>query len=103
MNTFVSTYESVGTVQFPLGRTETLRTLTPEIIAFINAFNKEEDSLLLLKNALQSHISQAKRAREGYGIDRHLLALQIVANKRKLPLPAFFTVSFIDCVFEKRK
>lgn len=78
----VATYESVGTTQFYHGRTETLRSVTKPMLSFIkDCHNKTK----LLK-ALETHVTNTREARNGQGIDRHLLALRILAAETPVEL-----------------
>lgn len=76
---FVSTYESCSTAVYKHGRTETIRPVTNETKAFIEALAKSSDKQLLkglLKKASEKHQQLIKEAATGQGFDRHLFALK---------------------------
>ncbi|UJR25276.1 hypothetical protein I4U23_006628 [Adineta vaga] len=88
---FVSTYESCSTAVYKHGRTETIRPVTNETKAFIEALTKSKDKQLLkdlLKKAAEKHQQLIKEAATGQGFDRHLFALkylqQIENQEQKL-------------------
>ncbi|BGP50969.1 hypothetical protein JCM10450v2_006895 [Rhodotorula kratochvilovae] len=80
-----ATYEAAQTRRFQLGRTETVRILTPESLAFVRALvdspasQQTADKLALFKAAIQHHGSDMKLAASGSGIDRHLFGLKMLA------------------------
>ncbi len=72
-------YEPVMTRRYLHGRTEAARTVTPESVAFVEAMasQKSDDRTraeLLLK-AAKSHVSRLVEARNGHGVQRHLMGL----------------------------
>ncbi|GAA6058396.1 hypothetical protein JCM3770_002472 [Rhodotorula araucariae] len=84
-NRACATYEAAQTRKFQLGRTETVRILTPESLAFVRAFvdspaaQDTSDKLALFRAAVQHHGGDMKLAAAGSGIDRHLFGLKMVA------------------------
>ncbi len=78
------TYESCSTSKFFHGRTETIRTATQDMWNFISEEAKTTSPSGELKalaiTAAKTHISLARAAAEGQGIDRHLLALKDIAR-----------------------
>lgn len=93
--TFGATYETGHTRAFYHGRTDTVRSLSVESVAFVHAMNDHTLSaaakLGKLKEACDSHAVQLQRVLSGQGIDRHLLGLYIAANLRGGSMPALFT------------
>ena len=103
-NATVNTYESSSTQAFKGGRTETLRSVTPEskllidnIIKnnLININDYDKQSIYdLLQNACKAHSIMGANAANGKGFDRHLFALNFLAIKRNeennIPLPNLF-------------
>ncbi|GAA6044049.1 hypothetical protein JCM8097_001392 [Rhodosporidiobolus ruineniae] len=79
------TYEAAQTRRFQLGRTETVRILTPESLAFVESFlspsstASNSDKLALFRAALAQHGKDMKLASSGLGIDRHLFGLRMLA------------------------
>ncbi len=90
--TFVPTYESCSTATFLHGRTETVRPLTCESRAFVEAFNaasdlnevsnKKGELFKLLRAASLKHRQLTELASGGYGWDRHLFALQNLSRSK---------------------
>lgn len=74
------TYESATTRKYRLGRTETIRTVSDESVAFCEAMaNPEigrEECDRLFRAAVAAHIKYAQHAGDGYGVDRHLYGLR---------------------------
>ena len=89
------TYETASTRQYYHGRTETLRSCTPELTEFCRAVIAKStpatEQIRLLKKALSAHNELMKEAREGRGVDRHLFGLHCLCEEQLLPLPAIFT------------
>jgi len=64
-------YESVMTKQFLGGRTETMRPLTAESLAFV-----KNPTLESLRAASLKHVERINECKNGQGIERHLFALK---------------------------
>jgi carnitine O-palmitoyltransferase 2 len=79
-----STYESASTAAFKHGRTETIRSATPEAAAFVAAFTDPSTSLAeragALRQAVDNHSRITREALMGQGMDRHMFALEHVAG-----------------------
>ncbi|GAA5866276.1 hypothetical protein JCM8547_007226 [Rhodosporidiobolus lusitaniae] len=79
----VATYEAAQTRRFQLGRTETVRILTPESLAFVQSFlspsASSSEKLTLFHATLKAHGQDMKLASNGLGIDRHLFGLRMLA------------------------
>ncbi|GAA5869268.1 hypothetical protein JCM3774_004189 [Rhodotorula dairenensis] len=77
------TYEAAQTRRYQLGRTETVRILTPEVVAFVKAVASDDtptaDKLALFRAAIAQHGKDMKLASAGMGIDRHLFGLKMLA------------------------
>lgn len=82
------TYEAAQTRRYQLGRTETVRVLTPESLAFVKALvdspssTSAADKVSLFRAALAQHGKDMKLASAGMGIDRHLFGLKMLAATR---------------------
>lgn len=80
---FCGTYEAAQTRRYQLGRTETVRILTPEVVAFVKAVvdksSSTTDKLSLFRAAIAQHGKDMKLASAGMGIDRHLFGLKMLA------------------------
>ncbi len=68
-------YEAVMTKTFRGGRTETMRPVTPESLAFVKTPDLEH-----LKAAAEKHISRIRECQKGLGVDRHLFGLRAAFN-----------------------
>ncbi|EDV28147.1 uncharacterized protein TRIADDRAFT_20587 [Trichoplax adhaerens] len=85
------TYESGGTRQYILGRTETIRSATIESDTFARAIdwpsysNQERRELMLA--ALNRHKDVTIKAITGHGWDRHLLGMKLIAMEQGLEVP----------------
>lgn len=89
-----STYESVDMKRFLHGRTEAMRSVSPESVAFVRSLRDGRDSTArtegLLREAVSSHAATVRRCKSGHGIERHLLGLRRMLEPGE-PLPALFT------------
>jgi len=89
----VSTYESASTAAFKHGRTETIRSATPESRAFTDAFTDPAATpsarAAAMRAAVRNHSRVSRDALIGAGMDRHLWVLQRMAAERGLAPPLF--------------
>ena len=83
-----STYEAVDLRHFQAGRTECLRSNTPEAVALVEAMIQGCADRALLDAALGAHKEWIKACKTGQGIDRHLTGLgwMAAASGRTLPV-----------------
>eukprot|EP01114_Cavostelium_apophysatum_P017198 TRINITY_DN5051_c0_g1_i1.p1 TRINITY_DN5051_c0_g1~~TRINITY_DN5051_c0_g1_i1.p1 ORF type:complete len:602 (-),score=148.21 TRINITY_DN5051_c0_g1_i1:37-1842(-) len=99
---FGSTYESAQTRQFYHGRTECIRSTTPEAALFVRTFSSAtatpEEKVSALRTAITQHIKIATDCTNGQGIDRLLTGLYWMAKYRQQSLgghiykiPALYT------------
>ena len=81
----VSTYESANTKQFLHGRTETIRSASPEAAAFCRAFGSQtpDNVRALLKLATEAHSKHSLECKNGLGVDRHLFGLRMLAKHQQ--------------------
>mmetsp|Transcript_21891 Transcript_21891/g.52085 ORF Transcript_21891/g.52085 Transcript_21891/m.52085 type:complete len:1010 (+) Transcript_21891:107-3136(+) len=90
----VCAYEPVLTKAFYHGRTEAMRPATMEAKHLCETFccptSSARDKLGALRNATIAHSKLVKECAKGKGVDRHLFALKCIAEKKGLPMPAFF-------------
>jgi carnitine O-acetyltransferase len=90
----VCTYEPVLTKQFYHGRTEAMRSATPQAKKLCQVwFNKKSskhDKLDALRRATFEHSRQVTECSCGYGVDRHLYSLKCIARRIGINTPAFF-------------
>ncbi|XP_017776472.1 PREDICTED: carnitine O-acetyltransferase-like [Nicrophorus vespilloides] len=94
-------YEAAATRKYLHGRTETIRSCSIESVAFAKAMldpkMSPDDKFKALRAGVNSHKKYAVLAREGYGIDRHLLGLKLLSIEKKMPMNPFFS----DIAFTK--
>jgi carnitine O-acetyltransferase len=88
-----STYESISTKRFLHGRTEAMRCVSSESVAFVRSLRGASDGTVtaeeLLRAAVASHVATVQRCKEGRGVDRHLLGLRRMLQPDE-PVPALF-------------
>ncbi|XP_063699837.1 carnitine O-acetyltransferase-like isoform X2 [Culicoides brevitarsis] len=87
-------YESAQTRLYVHGRTETIRSCSNESVAFAKAMTEgrdEKEKVEKLKAAVNAHKKYVAAAVQGFGVDRHLLGLKLIANANKIPLPELYT------------
>lgn len=73
-----NTYEPAMTKVFLHGRTEAVRSVTPECVDFVKTFwgdNSAESKVEALRKAAAKHTALTKECSKGQGHDRHLYAL----------------------------
>ena len=85
-------YETASTRTFAHGRTETIRSSTPEVAAFCEIMTATKASVTertaALHAAIDAHVSQTRDCMNGQGVDRHLLGLKLAALELGVPVPA---------------
>lgn len=84
------TYESASTRKFQEGRTETIRSVSDESVAFCKAQADpsvpREEVVRLFRAALAAHSKYTALASDGQGVDRHLFGLKkLLREGEKLP------------------
>lgn len=81
---FALTYEASMTRLYLQGRTETVRSLTQEVQAFVLAMNDPDvsakEKVRLMRVAAVKHQGIYRDCMSGLGIDRHLFALYVVCK-----------------------
>jgi carnitine O-acetyltransferase len=88
-----STYESVDTKRFLHGRTEAMRSVSDESVAFVRALRGPRRGAApadLLRAAIDRHVERLARCKRGGGVDRHLLGLRRMVRADEEE-PAIFT------------
>jgi carnitine O-acetyltransferase len=78
------TYEPAMTKVFLHGRTEAIRSVTPESVDFVQTFwaeNPPQQKVDALRKACQKHTTNTKECAKAQGCDRHLYALFSVWQK----------------------
>lgn len=83
-----STYEPAMTKAFLHGRTEAIRTVQPESVAFVKTFCSEgtsaQEKIKALRVACKRHTELTRECSSGQGQDRHLYALYCIAQREKV-------------------
>ena len=89
-----ATYESIATRHFHHGRTEAMRVVTPEIVAFTAAMDDPSVSASARRDALRAaadaHVRRARECQAGQAPEQHLWELQMIATRRGEPSPPLF-------------
>ncbi|CAF3492794.1 unnamed protein product [Rotaria socialis] len=88
-----STYETASTRRFYRGRTETVRTCSPEVVAWCRAMESERRKLFLI--AANRHQELMAAASENQGCDRYLFALSMMATLTGKPFELINDPSWI--------
>lgn len=85
-NSMPAVYESCATRKFHHGRTETIRSSTPEMEAMVTAVEaalaggSKDVAKEAVKKAAEQHVVVSKGAQNAQGVDRHLKALKDIAD-----------------------
>ncbi|UGT66865.1 choline/carnitine O-acyltransferase [Nocardia gipuzkoensis] len=81
-----ATYESIATRQYRNGRTEAMRVVTPEMIAFVDTMQDPdagaEAQLAAARTAAAAHVERAKQCQAGDAPEQHLWELQWIQRRR---------------------
>lgn len=81
-----ATYESIATRQYRNGRTEAMRVVTPEVLAFVAAMDDDSVSVderrAALRVAAEKHVARAKECQAGDAPEQHLWELQLIQKRR---------------------
>jgi carnitine O-acetyltransferase len=81
-----ATYESIATRSFHHGRTEAMRVVTPEIVAFVTAMDDPHATAAgraaALRAAADAHAARAKECQAGDAPEQHLWELQLLAKRQ---------------------
>ena len=92
-----ATYESISTRQFRRGRTEAMRVVTPEILAFVAAMDDPDAAVrrAAFRAAADAHVQRAKQCQAGLAPEQHLWELLLIQHRRGASLgvtepPALF-------------
>lgn len=82
-----SAYESCSMKRFYHGRTECLRSLTPQLHRFIGLTqcppSTAQQQTEAARSAFEAHGNRAKQCQQGNGVDRHLWGMQQLAIHRR--------------------
>ncbi|MDT0309515.1 choline/carnitine O-acyltransferase [Streptomyces sp. DSM 44917] len=87
-----ATYESIATRQYRRGRTEAMRVVTPEVLAFVAAMEDPGADtaarLAAFRAAADAHVRRAKECQAGEAPEQHLWELQLIQKRRGAELGA---------------
>ena len=90
----VCMYEPVLTKQFYHGRTEAMRSATPQAKVLCKVWCDEKSTKLerlhALREATVEHSRLVKESSMGKGVDRHLFSLKCIAERYGQQIPPFF-------------
>lgn len=81
-----STYEPAMTKNFLHGRTEAIRSVTPDAVNFVKTFSSNasaREKIDALRRACKSHTALTKQCASGLGQDRILYAMYCLAQQRR--------------------
>lgn len=96
---FSLTYEASMTRLYVQGRTETVRSCTPESSAWVRSMDDEKfttaERVKLLQEACKQHQKGYLEAMTGKGVDRHLFCLYVVSKYLEVDSP------FLKSVFSE--
>jgi len=87
-------YESAALRLYKHGRTETIRSCSNESIAFAKAMlepTSDQERAKKLTAAVNAHKKYVAAAVQGFGVDRHLLGLKLIAKENNIPLPSLYS------------
>ncbi len=102
-----STYESIATLQFNLGRTETGRSVSSISKVFVKSMDDISikscaKKRSLLRKAMLHHSQMCHNASKGYGIDRHLFCLTVAHSQMRKANPNIEVISLLESPVMKR-
>ena len=87
-------YETASTRMYHHGRTETIRSATPEAADMCRTFFDRKSSNVekarSLRKAIEAHKNYVIEAIKGYGVDRHLLGLKLIASEYGIDTPSVY-------------
>lgn len=95
-----ATYESISSRQYHYGRTETMRVITPESVAFVEAMEDPGTAAdareAAARAAAREHAARAKGCQVGEGPERHLWTLELIRRDRGAELGAETPMALYD-------
>ncbi|RZT88735.1 carnitine O-acetyltransferase [Pseudonocardia sediminis] len=81
-----ATYESIATRQFRGGRTEAMRVVTPQVVAFVDAMEDASSDAGARREAFRAaaaaHGARAKQCQAGDAPEQHLWELELIQERR---------------------
>jgi carnitine O-acetyltransferase len=95
-----ATYESISTRHFRRGRTEAMRVVTPEVLAFVSTMDDPDrddaQRRAAFRAAAAAHVERARQCQAGDAPEQHLWELLLIQHRRGAELgvteaPALFS------------
>ncbi|XP_046403025.1 carnitine O-acetyltransferase-like isoform X2 [Ischnura elegans] len=86
-------YETASTRKYLDGRTEVIRSCSLESVAFAKTMlgsKSNEEKVKALQEAVTGHKQYTIEAVNGFGVDRHLLGLKLIAIENGMDIPTLF-------------
>jgi carnitine O-acetyltransferase len=81
-----ATYESIATRQYQNGRTEAMRVVTPEVLAFVSAMDDPnatvEAKRAAFRAAAEAHVRRARQCQAGDAPEQHLWELLLIQGRQ---------------------
>ncbi|WP_285900411.1 choline/carnitine O-acyltransferase [Frankia sp. R82] len=81
-----ATYESIATRSWRRGRTEAMRVVTPEVLAFVAAMSDPavdaDTRRAAFRAAAEAHVARARDCQAGRAPEQHLWELQFIARRQ---------------------
>lgn len=81
-----ATYESIATRQYRNGRTEAMRVITPQMVAFVDTMQDPRADtatrLAAVRAAADAHVARAKQCQSGAAPEQHLWELEWIQRRR---------------------
>ncbi|XP_052756862.1 carnitine O-acetyltransferase-like isoform X2 [Galleria mellonella] len=88
-------YESAATRMYIGGRTETIRSCSIESVEFaktmLDSQSTPKQKFAALQKAIQGHKDYTVQALQGFGVDRHLLGLKLIAKENGIDIPELYS------------
>jgi carnitine O-acetyltransferase len=79
------TYESIATLRFHHGRTEAMRVVTPQVLAFVAAMDdpdaSTDDRVAAFRAAADAHVARAMACQQGSAPEQHLWELSLIQQR----------------------
>lgn len=95
-----ATYESIATLQFHHGRTEAMRVVTPEVLAFTAAMDDPGADAAQRREAFDAaaaaHVRRAQECQAGRAPEQHLWELALIQQRRGAALGAVEPLAVVD-------
>lgn len=95
-----ATYESIATLGFHHGRTEAMRVVTPEVLAFTAAMDDpgtdDDARRTAFEAAASAHVRRAQACAAGHAPEQHLWELSLIQQRRGAELGATEPLAVVE-------